>query len=710
MSKDRKKHDDASQRRILRTLADLGEAIPQGPSAKPDTAPKTEKSITSERKQETSSSRSKNRGIIINAENSIRQSFSGGRTKPVVVQRKRRRVDPHYDSATRLLDEARRTNNDVLDLSTLRNLSRLPTFLATDTFRKVSIKNTYVADVGTLSDFSSLTEFDASGTPLRDFTPISEHRRLRTLTATGSGLVDLVPLSTANNLETLRINKTKVSTLEPIRTLTSMRYLDASDTLIRSIEAVSGWARMDTLRLAKSAVFDLSPLQSLLSLHELDISDTRAEDLGPIARLLELRGLKLSRSNVRDLLPIADLSALAEGAVRNPRHQGLHFDGCPLISDKLRALAEKPNPERTREVLSYLKVLPPEVSSEQDQFDGDNPEAIPSAEAIPRQIRTAISFTPAIAGPLDIVEDEEEDQTDPEQDELYSRMRDQLSSFLEQVPSQERVQVTAHVEEFLKQPSAWGNVRFKKVLWLCGNSLRNVLDQHDAVNADPDPHYAKLPPATAEILRRPVETWNIVVLGSRVLSDLDAQRLGPRERAAVRDELAAARPLLDAAALDRDITTSRAARTIEASMVAADAPAGSIHTRQAQVLARDTSRNLVVQIMRGAYRLGQELQNPDAEEAKAFVKEYKSGIYKKLGEWTLTGAMVAVGTAAVGAGTAAYYYGVPFFEFAVVNSDWLKGYLAVAFDNPVLVRMVDWVVGLNRRIFGRGGSGSRPDM
>jgi hypothetical protein len=46
-------------------------------------------------------------------------------------------------------------------------------------------------------------------------------------------------------------------------------------------------------------------------------------------------------------------------------------------------------------------------------------------------------------------------------------------------------------------------LNLKEVLWLCGNSLRTLLTQHDAVKDDPEPHYSKLPPAVAEALRHP---------------------------------------------------------------------------------------------------------------------------------------------------------------------------------------------------------------
>ena len=131
---------------------------------------------------------------------------------------------------------------------------------------------------------------------------------------------------------------------------------------------------------------------------------------------------------------------------------------------------------------------------------------------------------------LDLLPDSFDQVIDPEQAELYARTRNQLVQLKEEIPSQERAQVNLVIDDFLDQPANWSDVKFKKILWLCGNSLRNALAQHDAVKDDFDPHYRKLPRIVAETLRKPVETWNIVALGDQTLRDLDAQRIGPHER------------------------------------------------------------------------------------------------------------------------------------------------------------------------------------
>jgi hypothetical protein len=129
----------------------------------------------------------------------------------------------------------------------------------------------------------------------------------------------------------------------------------------------------------------------------------------------------------------------------------------------------------------------------------------PPVTIIPEQNLQAIGFGPTRRGPLDLVTDPPRDPFDPEQTILYQRIRSQLKQLKETIPSQERTQIDPALDDFLDQPENWREVEFKKVLWLCGNSIRTLLTQHDAVKDDPEPHYSKLPPAVAEALRRPVQ-------------------------------------------------------------------------------------------------------------------------------------------------------------------------------------------------------------
>lgn len=206
--------------------------------------------------------------------------------------------------------------------------------------------------------------------------------------------------------------------------------------------------------------------------------------------------------------------------------------------------------------------------------------AVPPIETIPQQkLKEAISFSETRRGPLDLHADPPAEPFDAEQATLYRRIRLQLQQIQQEVPSQERTQVDPAINDFLGEPENWGNVEFKKLLWLSGNSIRTLLTQHDAVKSDPEPHYSKLPPAVAEALRRPVQGWNILVQGDSDLAALDAQRLGPQEQAAIIRNLSAAQQLIDLATADRSITTERAAGAINATIAAASRANDDINTR-----------------------------------------------------------------------------------------------------------------------------------
>ena len=317
--------------------------------------------------------------------------------------------------------------------------------------------------------------------------------------------------------------------------------------------------------------------------------------------------------------------------------------------------------------------------------------SLPPITVIPAQEeKGAIVFRSSGRGPLELLEDPPRDIVDdPEQSQLYLRLRQQLKTLKDESPSQERQQIESVLDDFLDQPATWQEVHFKKVLWLCGNALRNTLAQHDAVKSNPDPHYSKLPPSVAEALRRPVETWNVFALGDSKLVELDARRLGPQEHQAIVDTINAARPIIEAAAFNREITTEQAGMVVTAALRAASVSADNINTRQAQSLAAGTSGNLIFQIVRSAYLFCCDLVDPQTEEARALVAEYRKGAAKAAGASTFT----AVAASAV--------YGAPyaasFADFVVHNGPALKEYFAVALQND-LNRVLDAVQTVRSRI------------
>lgn len=326
----------------------------------------------------------------------------------------------------------------------------------------------------------------------------------------------------------------------------------------------------------------------------------------------------------------------------------------------------------------------------------------PPIEVIPEQdLTSAIGFRPSRRGPLELLPDPPKDPHDPEQSQLYLRIRQQLERLQADIPNQERAQIDDAVSDFLAQPASWQQVEFKKVLWLCGNTLRNTLAQHDAVKDDPEPHYSKLAPAVAEAMRRPVEAWNVFVLGDPDLVNLDAKRLGPQDQQSVVSDIETAKPIVQSAVADRNITTEQTAKVLDAGLHAASASADNINTRQAQQVVAATFKNLITQLVRRAYLTCLAIAEPKTDEDRIFAFEYQKGIARGAG----TGlGRVAVGTA-VAAAAIALPHAASFFEFVVQHAAAIRGYIAIAFQSPQLTQVIDAIEYVRVKITAEGGQG-----
>jgi formylglycine-generating enzyme required for sulfatase activity len=309
-----------------------------------------------------------------------------------------------------------------------------------------------------------------------------------------------------------------------------------------------------------------------------------------------------------------------------------------------------------------------------DRTEREKVASIPPIDAIPEQdLTTAIGFRATEDGPLDLVGDPPTDPHDSEQSELYSRIRKQLEKLKVDIPTQERSRINDAVDDFLDQPKSWSDVRYKKLLWLSGNTLRALLAQHDAEKNDPE-HYTRLPPSVAEALRNPVWAWSILVQGDKHLAQIDHHSFGPQEQQHIRDSLKAGKSIVSKASDDRSILTEQAADAVEAVLKSASSSSTDINTRLAQGLADKTSKNLVSQIMRRAYLLMDAIRNPDSDAGK------------KLTDGLLTGAGSAVGTALVAAG---WNHGLPYLEFIATNPSLVREYVLVAFQNSSMSEIVD---------------------
>ena len=93
-------------------------------------------------------------------------------------------------------------------------------------------------------------------------------------------------------------------------------------------------------------------------------------------------------------------------------------------------------------------------------------------------------------------------------------------------------------------------------VWSSGNTLRSILDAHDAVVDDPDPHPDKLERGAAARLRDVVGTFNQLAFADPALRRRDANRPGPQEHQRSISEINIVLEVAALPAADRTITNA----------------------------------------------------------------------------------------------------------------------------------------------------------
>ncbi len=221
-----------------------------------------------------------------------------------------------FDAARKLIAETARASKTEInfDSETYRALTHIPKEI-----------------VGIIG----LTHLNLNSTKIRDLSVLAGLTVLRMLSLNYTKISDLSPLSGLTGLSSLSFNKTKVTDLSPLFGLT----------------------RLKTLYLSETGAHDLSPLAGLTGLDTISFIKTNVSDLSPLAGLTNLTSLYLSQTKVSDLRPLIGMEKLG-----NPNFSGLWFFDTPAVrfDDTLRRLAPMSSTrQRAKEVLAYLKTLPP---------------------------------------------------------------------------------------------------------------------------------------------------------------------------------------------------------------------------------------------------------------------------------------------------------------------------------------------------------------
>ncbi|OKO76376.1 hypothetical protein AC628_18150 [Bradyrhizobium sp. NAS96.2] len=168
------------------------------------------------------------------------------------------------------------------------------------------------------------------------------------------------------------------------------------------------------------------------------------------------------------------------------------------------------------------------------------------------------------------------------------------------------------------------------------------------------------------------------------MAGLDERRLGPQEQRSIVNDIKIARPIVESASADRNITTEQTAKVLDAGLHAASTTADNINARQAQQVVAGTVRNLITQLVRRAYLTCLAIAEPKSDDDRALVEEYKKGIARGAGNGLATAAVSATITIAAP-------HAASFFDFVVQHAGAIKEYFAIASHSPQLVQVIDTI-------------------
>jgi internalin A len=222
----------------------------------------------------------------------------------------------------------------------------------------VSLNETSVSDLTSLSGLSSLQSLLCRNTSVSDLSPLSGLTSLQTLVCRSTSVRDLSPLSALTSLQSLDCSFTLVSDLSPLSGLTSLQWLNCNYTLVSDLSPLSGLTSLQTLQGWRTSVSDLSPLSGLTSLQSLVCNHTSVSDLSPLSGQRQLLRLYCGDTSVSDLSPLSGLVSL----------QLLDANYCKL-TEFPQALLRAERPIRLQLFETRIPGIPAEVLSQNEYND-----------------------------------------------------------------------------------------------------------------------------------------------------------------------------------------------------------------------------------------------------------------------------------------------------------------------------------------------------
>jgi hypothetical protein len=316
-------------------------------------------------------------------------------------------------------------------------------------------------------------------------------------------------------------------------------------------------------------------------------------------------------------------------------------------------------------------------------------ESPPPVEALPRPEALALQFAGDVDGPIDLSPASnpgEHLNNESGQREDYAELRAKAVE-LGALGSNRLGRVHLPITRFLELSDNFAAVRLK-LFWSRINTLRIVWQDHERATArgigDGELNEHKLEATVASHLKDLVETINIFVVGDPGLMELDSIRPGPQEIDAAKIEIGILAPVLDDVIAGSHVASEAARNAMTEQVSNVETSGETVAGRQANAFGRRSIRNFMGELLRRAYvPVRAALQATRVETGVAW-KGVREGAYRLVGAAFITG----VATDLVGKTN---FTGI-FVEFVMRHSEALSAYVSQAFQNPMLVEIIKWIV------------------
>ena len=180
-------------------------------------------------------------------------------------------------------------NNDITNLTAIRNLNKL---------EALKITQTKITDLTPISFLINLKEIDLSNSEITNISSLSDNLGLNIVKINNTRIQNITSLSSLPALTELHIDGTPVSDLKPMEKMTTLQILTLNNTQIQNLSPIQNLSELTKLELNQSKVTSLSPLSNLKKLTEISFNQTKITDITPINNIPTLKTVYCKKTSV----------------------------------------------------------------------------------------------------------------------------------------------------------------------------------------------------------------------------------------------------------------------------------------------------------------------------------------------------------------------------------------------------------------------------